>query len=399
MSDARYRTQVGPTFTGRFSWDGGASWQNEGTRTGGFTECLDFLGKLSDHPFVLDRVSEEGGTLSGVISNSGYPWRIFDRMPFSFSHMLPRKDFLESETDSYLRAYNISNPGRPEVLLPVFLAELRDVPKMVRQFGDTLRYIRNGTKRPLNTISGSLSYAKKVAADNLAYQFGWEALFSDLKKMVLFTDAIKKRSKELDRLHSGRGLKRRITLDDRSETTRGTGATFLGNSTQSFAYQLKEVVTTSSVRRWGTMRYKPNSNSPLPKDDDRIRQMLTGITPSALASNVWEGIPWSWLADYFTNLGDIVDSTNNSADVSLVSACIMSYTRQHTFAGGEIFPFNIGGQIVGDVVFSPYTRLSETKVRRVDFPSFPTPSIGLPLLGGRQLSILGSLAVMRTGKR
>lgn len=351
-------------------------------------------GHQTDNRFLLTRNIRTGGMLNGFrdfpLSNDAL-WADCPTLPaLNWGTQL---SFNETEDNAARRGFNITNPGRAEILAPVFLAELRDIPRMVRQLGDTLRWINNGIKRPPSTIANGLSISKKLAADNLAYQFGWAPLLSDLKNMALMTDSINRRRKELSRLHSGRGLKRRVTLEKREAksnnpsslsvwTADGTLLTLAGPQ---MSYR-------SWVHRWATFRYAPTKDSPLPASDHEIRMMVMGLTLNNIASNLWEAIPWTWLADWFSNLGDIVESTNNSAHVSVKSCCIMTHSGFEYRIPTLIWTFSNGS-----VKLDSYHRLFETKARRIGLPNFPIPELSLPHLGGSQLSILGSLAVTRAG--
>lgn len=353
----------------------------------------------TENYFNLVRLSRSGGSLSGQRIYNLNPDRIakWTNVPcgsgsFGGTSLVP----MESEDNAARRAFNITNPGRPDILLPVFLAEMKDIPRMVRQAGDTVRWIRNGIKRPPNTVASQLNTAKKLAADNLAYQFGWEPLLGDLMKMAMFTENVEKRSKELSRLHSGNGLKRRITLDDRSESQTNTNEVPIWTSAGNWLALPPGTVTyKTEIRRWSTLRYQPTADSPLPDNDQAIRRMLLGLTLNSLASNLWEAIPWTWLVDYFSNLGDIVASTNNSAHVSVAACSTMTFRKETWSAKSHVFDFGFPGSAV---TYSAYTGYLVQKSRKPGLPPFPLPEIGLPLLGGRQLSILGSLAVMRMGR-
>jgi hypothetical protein len=48
-----------------------------------------------------------------------------------------------------------------------------------------------------------------------------------------------------------------------------------------------------------------------------LREYLQGggISPSV----VWELTPWSWLADYFTNIGDVLENWEKSRAISLAA--------------------------------------------------------------------------------
>lgn len=371
------------------------------TRQNGDLTCKDMVQAFGeDNMFDLGRVERKGGLLDGSRKWAfGVPG-IWDKVPYDLYYPTTAITPTESEANSAVRAFNNTNPGRPEILLPEFIQGIRDIPRMIRQAGDTVRYVRNGIKRPSITVASSLNRAKKAAADNLAYQFGWKPLFSDLLALVDFSASVARRKKEIERLHSGRGLKRRLKLDDRETVTPNPNSLYIWSTDGTLLwYPPGSVKTTSFGRRWATLRFKPTANSPLPDQEDWIRLMMTGLTLNSLATNLWELIPWSWLVDYFTNIGDLVEYANNSAHVQCVSCCVMSHYGTTLQAPGAEWQFPSWPSGIDVIVASPYSWTVETKLRFKGLTSAPSIELGIPLLGGSQLSILGSIAVMQAGKR
>lgn len=378
-------------------------WWNQGytiQRENGFSKVEDLIGNFTiDNPFFLTRDTTEGGVINGQLSRRYWGSPINNQHIQTWTnhpagYTFPQMSLLpeyESWESAALRAKNMTNPGRPEILLPVFLSELKDIPRMIKRLGDTNRYIRNRIKRPPGSIGDTLSDAKKLAADNISVQFGWKPLLADLKRLALFTDSVNRRKKEFERLHDGMGLKRRVTLESRKEVYDLPIQTALINGL--VWWEVGGGKVTSTFRRWATVRYIPTGGSPLPTMDDDIRRMLTGLTPGALASNIWEAIPWSWLADYFTNIGDLCANSNNSAQVQCVSCCVMTHSSSVV-----TIPEDLAEYDTGTLKCSAYTRTFESKTRNLGIDLSLLPTVGLPLLSNQQLSILGSFAVMRAGK-
>jgi hypothetical protein len=51
------------------------------------------------------------------------------------------------------------------------------------------------------------------------------------------------------------------------------------------------------------------------------------LSGAAIASTIWELIPWSWLSDYFFNVGDYLAANRNGANVIAEMACVMHHHR------------------------------------------------------------------------
>jgi hypothetical protein len=113
------------------------------------------------------------------------------------------------------------------------------------------------------------------------------------------------------------------------------------------------------------------------------------VTPDVL----WNATPWSWLADWFANTGDVISNMTSIAVDGLVMryAYVMEHTRHvrtYSYSGGN--PYN-GEPPPGQIVLT-----QEVKTRRRASPY----GFGLTFSGfsGRQLSILAALGITRSSK-
>lgn len=250
-----------------------------------------------------------------------------------------------------------------------------------------MRWLKHGITRPSSTVADKLGLTKKIATDNLAIQFGWAPFLSDLWRIATFSDSVQRRKKELNRLHSGKGLKRRVQLQLTRQEYVDEHVLLMTNPWCEVVGKVKD---TNS--RWATCRWKPTELSPLPDNDYEILRMVSGFNLNALASNLWEAIPWTWLVDYFTNVGDVVASSNNAAHAALVSCMVMSHSRTEWSTAGLEGAFGFEGSKIS---ISPSSFLYESKSRLNGIDSVPTIEATLPMLSGAQLSILGSLVTSR----
>ena len=275
-----------------------------------------------------------------------------------------------------------TNPSRPVVDVPVFLFELKDLPGMIRQAGDAIRWVKNAAKRsqlPKPTAAG-------MANANLAYQFGWAPLISDLLKLADFGSAVTKKRQQLGRLYSKGGLRSNIELasDARASDSIVT--------VQSYGPLIKAARHRSGkTKTWGSVRWTPTfdpSGSTTPSEWDAVRAAF-GL--DITLSTVWEALPWSWLVDWFTDMGDILAAHRNTIPATPGRMCIMYmeetvsvYTTNTASAG-----FSWGGATTQSVY--------KSRLANVNPGILPTGYI--PFLGDSQLSILGSLAITRANAR
>jgi hypothetical protein len=262
-----------------------------------------------------------------------------------------------------------SNPSRPSLSMPVFIGEMRELPDLVRLGGNNL--IQHG------------------ASGFLAYQFGWKPLLSDLKGMVNFQGLVNKRFQEIARSMDREGLRRRITIDKQSKVSSqsvtldsATGLILTG-----------EVKKRTFFNKWGTVRWRYSGvQSVLDDGSEQIKMAQRAITglnldPANISYSAWNLLPWTWMADWFGNVGDFMQSNMNTVPVTHGNINIMENTATRT----EVIVKNSQGFVGGGGEFFRETR------KRTPITATPKLAANLPFLSGRQLGILGALAIVRTG--
>jgi hypothetical protein len=225
-----------------------------------------------------------------------------------------------------------------------------------------------------------------MASANLAIQFGWMPFVSDLWKIAKLQDSVEKRRKELQRLYD-KGLTRRLSL--------GSATTSVDGSAQIWStLGIGTTVATKTVHSavgWGVAKWKPNGNLPPWKPTDgELRRQLTGVSADAILLNLWEGLPWSWLIDWFAPIGDTIKAANRTVAVP-VSAWNMTERKTTIHYAGRVINAGQPNQFM----VTPGKKESVIHMRSAMGATIPGVQASLPLLGARQLSILGSLAIMR----
>jgi hypothetical protein len=239
--------------------------------------------------------------------------------------------------------------------LPTAVFELKDLPSLFKSQGDT--------------------FYKKAASYNLKYQFGIKPLISDLKSLLLFQHHIAKRERELRKLQES-GLRRKVEVFTGS--AHETHDRQVNSSLYSKFAKMNRVTT---VRKWGFVEYRPSS---YPLTDPQLRRLamraVLGLTIDF--STAWNLIPWSWLVDWCSNVGDFLISNRNIVPCTHGQVLIMRHIKT------EVHARDTGGHHS----MTPWKCVRETKTRQ---PVSASLSAQLPYLSGKQLSILGSIKALR----
>jgi hypothetical protein len=194
------------------------------------------------------------------------------------------------------QAYAKAKPAQPLFNGLNAFYELRELPEMLHQ-----RFFTG--KNPLAGI-GDL---------HLAYQFGWKALFNDIRNFIVAHFSLKRALDQLIRdegkpVHrSGHVLTE--TNDLPTLTWKAYNGITQGLVTQCYPRE-HDITYRSRVER--TVRYSANFRYFLPEGPRdwqwtaRLVGKLMGLdlTPSV----VYRAVPWSWLVDWFSNVGDMIQN-------------------------------------------------------------------------------------------
>jgi len=273
-------------------------------------------------------------------------------------------------------AFSSLNPSKPVVDLPLFLWELRELPRLLIQSGNIL-----SGKGNLLTPSG--------AGDAyLAAQFGWAPLISDIKKLLDFSTAFDEQKKRIEKISKTK--RKKGSLQGHSESWSGSSLTWTPTGSYTKVSGREEFSSTS--RAWYVAKFRSYDTSGWPDSSnlDRIKAGL-GLTPRW--STVWNAIPWSWLIDYFTNIGSLIEGLEARAQFDLESICIM----QNGVCSSSIEDWSILHYRHEPPGESPPPPKGVVKAweRRVYFDE----SLGIsfePILNSRQMGILAALGASRS---
>lgn len=225
--------------------------------------------------------------------------------------------------------WNRYKPLRPSVDLGLSLSEGRETVKMLANKASEFAYSWRTFLYNNHRIKGSS--LKRIGNDWLSINFGWLPFVKDLKDtydtyrgLNSYLEKLKRENGQWVHCH-GTVLKeiggeeliktKNVSYDRYAFWPNLSGFSNLSSSSPGRALIYK----TEQKRAWfsALMRYWiPDISAPKWK----LRAFgLDKLTPSM----AWELTPWSWLADYFSNAGDVIANLSSANEVVAKNACVM----------------------------------------------------------------------------
>ncbi len=265
-----------------------------------------------------------------------------------------------------------------------FFAEFSDV---VRQFGHPFKSIVGLTHRHLNRLesskrglTGSVDVRRekmsKIVADTyLEYAFGLAPLISDAKKAA---EALA-RYELLGNPDLNPVLRTRVVGRGSSTITANPSfSKVLAYNSKIYGNVITEQSSEARVQYIVGLRTAPvvdyNSNKKLIE--------LCGFTPAKFVPALWEAVPWSWLIDYFSNVGDVLFSVGvDTSSVSWINKTTIMIDLLHTKSQLDAISSRALTTAYGYTSFqSTGTEMGEWKVRRTTLTRTIPSTLGWPSL-------------------
>jgi len=290
--------------------------------------------------------------------------------------------------------------------LAEFVGEAGDIPQ---QFKTSARGFSNLWVSIRDRNFRSSPFMPKEAGEHfLNHQFGWVPFVSDLKKFCDLTinlrqhiiDAYKQNDvwvhvgKRLTEDHSVSVIQRGFTMNVNPsgfqfDTMQNTYSRF-GNTCRAY-YELQHIETSNAWSSGFFKIYRPEFDDSRPSQFEqlrKIRQLLTLYGANINPSVLWELTPWSWLIDYFTNIGDLIKIlTRTQFDSAVAKSFFVMRTSESTFNFFQELNWNSGLETI------EWPRIMRVLVRRkADNPYQFRSTLNLSSM---QIAILAALGLSR----
>jgi hypothetical protein len=264
------------------------------------------------------------------------------------------------------------SPLRADTGIPLFLFEFKDFPEMLRHAGRVLARRARASDYP---------------GTYLAFHFGWAPLVADLRTLFDLAKKLDDRSRYLRNLEKGSRIRRTLRSGLADSNSSQFALYSLPAWPEQWVYQA-EVKTETYVKVWYTANAKLAPGVTLPRSSGALRA-LTARQSLGLSLNpaaVWDFLPWSWLIDYFANVGDFMQAN--------VGQTYVQCTRMNIMHRTEVVVSHSSVKTVSGVTFTPVIG-KVTDKRRLPV-SNPIPWLSFrPFLGAGQVFALENLVTAR----
>lgn len=280
------------------------------------------------------------------------------------------------------RLWGAMSPTNPTVDLGVALAEIRDLPRLVKGRLDSLK-----------NLVATLDNPKGLADWLLAVQFGWKPLMADIRGIIKAYHRLEARIEFLMR-NGGEPLHRKVPTGDPKveesvlvdETSSENPGWMMDITPPGFdsdempdRFRTKLVCTTKTYEAAsGVFTYHLGDIPPTPA---YLRAKLLGLIFNEAL--LWEALSWSWLVDWFSNIGDVISNAQMAIEDRIVALYAYSQrrvVREYRYEASNGF-YTVG-----------VTRVFDTKCRRKIDPFGLAAEVGLSDL---QYAILIALGLTR----
>jgi len=295
--------------------------------------------------------------------------------------------------DAYgAKAWTKFRPGESLADAAVFIGEITDVPRMLKTTASLFgrEFLSRFGRNPRG-------YAKNAADHWLNTQFGWLPFISDLRKFYRAWKVMDTWYNNLVR-NNGQWVKRGgIVKKDTSVTEVASyGSALITPALLNFTYWnpnypdkgKSRITRVTSQKAWFEARYRyyvPEIESVVWKRKALLHLFGVDLNPAT----VWELIPWSWLIDWFANVGDLLNAKSNTSlfnNLATEAAYMMGTTE-------ELVRHDAHFNFLGGPMHLTWETNLVRKVRKLG------GKFGFDLsdasITARQWSILGALGISR----
>jgi hypothetical protein len=293
-------------------------------------------------------------------------------------------------------AWATKGAQRARTLKPVLdfgiqVGELAESYQLVSGMDEVVDHVKRNTATKGQAIRQLNQMLKGFGGGGLYLLFGVAPLVEVATKLPTLTADLEKAIRRAFK-HDGRKFHRHIKLKDTDTTGhfKGTNVCFPTLFAEAW---MKENSGTWTISRKEKIWFETNLIYRIPPGsyEDKhkaLRKKLLGVRLDG--ATLYELAPFSWMLDWFTSVGALLNNTMDHTYYRFEDPCIMHESRYHKTVKGTVRYYPTGGSNVTTTVH-PYGSVKVTVKRR---QGYTWGEIGLTLepLANYQLAVFAFLA-------
>lgn len=228
----------------------------------------------------------------------------------------------EANSEALKKLYRTIRRSRSQFAGGVVLGEIRKTVSMfarpVRALNASLRgYVKGARVIAAKNVKTTGAGARALADTYLEATFGWGPLLNDIADGA----------KALERLYA------KSEREHFKVSAVMTGTPVLTsnywNISNIFIRRERRVLRTDQVIYYGA--FKESAVRAIVEDRTQRIRDLSGFAWKDFVPTLWELLPWSFLVDYFTNIGDVLEAVcTDTSSVAWLSKTVRSETEQRS---------------------------------------------------------------------
>lgn len=239
-----------------------------------------------------------------------------------------------------------------------------------------------------------------AAGEYLKLQYGWKPFVQDLRKFWSVVDKLDKRMRTIGRLEKGDPLRLPFrtknpqkTVDYREWTDPYGSAPFADGGRLGLGY-----ATSCTTERWGIVTFKPDIpknlvNLPERSEIDKAMKALYGGVVDG--NTLWQLMPWSWLADWNTNMSEFLQAQRNVVGTKVEHVLVMERMTLLTTSNLTIEKWPSYGALQWNISNGSTYSVIKNRITDVRPAAVVTGEISLLGQDDFRVSILGALGIQR----
>jgi hypothetical protein len=260
------------------------------------------------------------------------------------------------------------------------LVQLRQTLHMIRNPAQSLRLRIDDYINDIKKYRRGSPIARQNTLSNLylEHAYGWLPLLGDLDDAAHY---LSRRSKQLE-----------------TEFTKVSGSGTVYKSGFINVSSVSGSITASAelLRRDVSFSRYLGAVSSTASSTKVVNMSSLGLSPRSFVPTLWDWLPWSFVVDYFTNIGDVLTAWANQ-NVALAWGCQTTRRERKLFSMNYRWTPNVGYTVLFSK--SSYAGQSEAvsfEIKRAPITYVPVPSIQFEMPGfGKKWLNLAALALAR----